>query len=212
MKETIVLIHLDLGIGGAERLVVNIACAIKSLGYNVVLLTSHHDTNHCFEETISSGCLYFKLSKFLSSNARALYSRFIKRLHSSPWRLATSQHLRWRNCSLRHHSNDLSRLCSIDLKIRKQESWFDIPWRSFGSYTFPTLDGNSSNVLLSLPWQGTFIFYYTIKHIIWTYSCCVWIVGVFWSKCIDSSLTFKRKSQPAALIAFSSTPVSFFNH
>lgn len=48
---------MDLGIGGAERLIINVACAMKTLGYNVVILTSHHDVNHCFEETKSLGYL-----------------------------------------------------------------------------------------------------------------------------------------------------------
>ena len=51
----IVLVHLDLGIGGAEMLVVNIACAMKSLGHEVKILTSHHDPSHCFEATKKGG-------------------------------------------------------------------------------------------------------------------------------------------------------------
>ncbi|KAI7906438.1 alpha-1,3/1,6-mannosyltransferase ALG2, partial [Cokeromyces recurvatus] len=47
----IAFIHPDLGIGGAERLVVDAAVGIQSKGHKVVMYTSHHDPNHCFEET-----------------------------------------------------------------------------------------------------------------------------------------------------------------
>ena len=51
----VVLIHLDLGIGGAEMLVVNVACAMKLLGHDVKIFTSHHDENRCFEVTKKGG-------------------------------------------------------------------------------------------------------------------------------------------------------------
>ncbi|CAG8714935.1 8064_t:CDS:2, partial [Acaulospora morrowiae] len=47
----IAFIHPDLGIGGAERLVVDAAKGLKSKGHDVVIYTSHHDRQHCFEET-----------------------------------------------------------------------------------------------------------------------------------------------------------------
>lgn len=47
----IVFLHPDLGIGGAERLVVDAALALRSQGHSVHFVTSHHDSNHCFEET-----------------------------------------------------------------------------------------------------------------------------------------------------------------
>lgn len=67
-KLNIAFIHPDLGIGkarergeyrcnynniigGAERLVVDAAAGIQSKGHQVVMYTSHHDPNHCFEET-----------------------------------------------------------------------------------------------------------------------------------------------------------------
>ncbi len=54
-----ILLHLDLGIGGAEKLVVNLACGLQNDGHEVQLLTTHHDENHCFDETSrsKSGCL-----------------------------------------------------------------------------------------------------------------------------------------------------------
>ncbi|KAF8826052.1 hypothetical protein HHX47_DHR6000727 [Lentinula edodes] len=47
----IAFIHPDLGIGGAERLVVDAALGLQDFGHKVDIYTSHHDTNHCFEET-----------------------------------------------------------------------------------------------------------------------------------------------------------------
>lgn len=47
----LVFIHPDLGIGGAERAVVDAAMALKSRGHSVIMMTSHFDTKHCFEET-----------------------------------------------------------------------------------------------------------------------------------------------------------------
>ncbi|KAI9279629.1 alpha-1,3/1,6-mannosyltransferase ALG2 [Sporodiniella umbellata] len=47
----IAFIHPDLGIGGAERLVVDAAVGCQSKGHEVMMYTSHHDREHCFEET-----------------------------------------------------------------------------------------------------------------------------------------------------------------
>lgn len=49
-KNTIIFIHPDLGIGGAERLVIDAALGLKSLGHTVVIFTSHCDPTHCFDE------------------------------------------------------------------------------------------------------------------------------------------------------------------
>lgn len=49
--KTIVFFHPDLGIGGAERLVVDAAVGLQDRGHKVVIYTSHRDTNHCFDET-----------------------------------------------------------------------------------------------------------------------------------------------------------------
>ncbi|XP_071445387.1 alpha-1,3/1,6-mannosyltransferase ALG2 [Hetaerina americana] len=47
----VTFLHPDLGIGGAERLVVDAALALKMKGHNVSFVTTHHDSSHCFEET-----------------------------------------------------------------------------------------------------------------------------------------------------------------
>lgn len=51
MSKKILFLHPDLGIGGAERLVVDAALALKNKGHSVSFVTTHHDFNHCFEET-----------------------------------------------------------------------------------------------------------------------------------------------------------------
>ncbi|KAF5318021.1 hypothetical protein D9619_012232 [Psilocybe cf. subviscida] len=47
----VAFVHPDLGIGGAERLVVDAAVGLQRLGHDVNLYTSYHDPGHCFEET-----------------------------------------------------------------------------------------------------------------------------------------------------------------
>ena len=47
----VVFLHPDLGIGGAERAIVDAALALISRGHLVNILTAHHDPSHCFEET-----------------------------------------------------------------------------------------------------------------------------------------------------------------
>ncbi|KAG6015580.1 Alpha-1,3-mannosyltransferase-like protein, partial [Claviceps citrina] len=47
---TVVFFHPDLGIGGAERLVVDAAVGLQSRGHRVVIFTNHCDAKHCFEE------------------------------------------------------------------------------------------------------------------------------------------------------------------
>lgn len=51
MKLNVVFMHPDLGIGGAERLVVDAAIAMKESGHLVQFITNHHSISHCFEET-----------------------------------------------------------------------------------------------------------------------------------------------------------------
>ncbi|KAJ1032988.1 hypothetical protein NDA16_000267 [Ustilago loliicola] len=50
-KLRIGFVHPDLGIGGAEKLVVDAALSLQQLGHEVVIFTSHHDPRHCFEAT-----------------------------------------------------------------------------------------------------------------------------------------------------------------
>ena len=45
------LLHPDLGIGGAERLMVDTVMALLAHGHTVEVFTTHHDPHHCFTET-----------------------------------------------------------------------------------------------------------------------------------------------------------------
>lgn len=49
-RKTIAFLHPDLGIGGAERLVVDAAVGLQNRGHRVVIFTSHCDPRHCFDE------------------------------------------------------------------------------------------------------------------------------------------------------------------
>lgn len=51
-KKTVVFIHPDLGIGGAERLIVDAAIGLQQQQYDVYMYTQHHDLSHCFRETM----------------------------------------------------------------------------------------------------------------------------------------------------------------
>ena len=46
----IIFLHPDLGIGGAERLIIDAAVGLQELGHKVTIFTSHCDPHHCFEE------------------------------------------------------------------------------------------------------------------------------------------------------------------
>lgn len=48
----IAIVHPDLGIGGAERLILDVALALQSINENnkITIFTSHCDPNHCFED------------------------------------------------------------------------------------------------------------------------------------------------------------------
>ncbi|MCJ1324231.1 Alpha-1,3-mannosyltransferase-like protein [Thelotrema lepadinum] len=48
--KSIVFFHPDLGIGGAERLIIDAAVALQDLGHRVTIYTSHRDVGHCFDE------------------------------------------------------------------------------------------------------------------------------------------------------------------
>ncbi|KAJ3372803.1 Alpha-1,3-mannosyltransferase-like protein [Allomyces arbusculus] len=48
---TVAFVHPDLGIGGAERLIVDAAAGLQSRGHTVRVYTSHHNPRHSFPET-----------------------------------------------------------------------------------------------------------------------------------------------------------------
>ena len=49
-RQNVVFFHPDLGIGGAERLVIDAAVGLQNRGHKVTIFTSHCDPNHCFPE------------------------------------------------------------------------------------------------------------------------------------------------------------------
>ncbi|RVX67173.1 hypothetical protein B0A52_08607 [Exophiala mesophila] len=49
-RKRIVFFHPDLGIGGAERLIIDAAVGLQDLGHKVTIFTSHCDPTHCFDE------------------------------------------------------------------------------------------------------------------------------------------------------------------
>lgn len=49
-RSNVIIIHPDLGIGGAERLIIDVAVALQNRGHRVTVYTSHRDETHCFEE------------------------------------------------------------------------------------------------------------------------------------------------------------------
>ncbi|KAI9318451.1 alpha-1,3/1,6-mannosyltransferase ALG2 [Dichotomocladium elegans] len=69
----IAFVHPDLGIGGAERLVVDAAVGMQSKGHQVVCYTSHHDPKHCFQETRDGTLEVIVQGDFLP---RTLFGRF----------------------------------------------------------------------------------------------------------------------------------------
>lgn len=69
----IAFLHPDLGIGGAERLIVDAALALKSKNHEISIFTAHHDENHCFSET-KDGSL--KTVVVGDSLPRSIFGRF----------------------------------------------------------------------------------------------------------------------------------------
>ncbi|KAJ5747165.1 uncharacterized protein N7511_008861 [Penicillium nucicola] len=49
-RANVTIIHPDLGIGGAERLIIDVALALQNRGHRVTIYTSHRDKAHCFDE------------------------------------------------------------------------------------------------------------------------------------------------------------------
>lgn len=79
----IAVLHPDLGIGGAERLIVDICLALKSVGHDVDLYTNFHDRQRCFDETrngqlnVVVACSWFPRQIFGRFYALCAYIRFI---------------------------------------------------------------------------------------------------------------------------------------
>jgi hypothetical protein len=101
----VAFVHPDLGIGGAERLVVDAAVGLQSCGHSVIIYTSHHDPSHSFPETNDGipSLLIHRLVCILSySNRNGKGSR--------SRRLDSSSLVRQRTRSIRYSSINLSRI------------------------------------------------------------------------------------------------------
>lgn len=60
-KKNIIFFHPDLGIGGAERLIIDAAVGLQNRGHKVVIFTSHCDPQHCFDEARDGMSILCKL-------------------------------------------------------------------------------------------------------------------------------------------------------
>jgi len=68
----VVFLHPDLGIGGAERLIVDCSLALQAKGHQTLIITAHHDKSHCFSETIAGHCEVISVGDWLP---RAVFGR-----------------------------------------------------------------------------------------------------------------------------------------
>ena len=64
----IVFLHPDLGIGGAEKAVIDAAVALKKKRHTVEFVTSYHDKAHCFPETIDGSLKVTVVGNWLPRN------------------------------------------------------------------------------------------------------------------------------------------------
>ena len=69
-KKRIVFFHPDLGIGGAERLIIDAAVGLQKRGHRVTIFTSHCDPRHCFDEARDGLSLSFTLPTALLTIGR----------------------------------------------------------------------------------------------------------------------------------------------
>lgn len=64
----VAFLHPDLGLGGAERLVVDAAVELVKLGQTVDIYTAHYDPGRCFEETRTGMFGIFVFGSWLPRN------------------------------------------------------------------------------------------------------------------------------------------------
>lgn len=64
----IVFFHPDLGIGGAERLVIDAAVGLQNRGHKVTIFTSYCDPKHCFDEARDGKLFACQLNTYIHSS------------------------------------------------------------------------------------------------------------------------------------------------
>lgn len=69
----VAVLHSDFGIGGAERLILDICLGLKDSGYKVDIYTNHFDKNRCFEEFKQDN---FKIITFLNMIPLTILGKF----------------------------------------------------------------------------------------------------------------------------------------
>jgi alpha-1,3/alpha-1,6-mannosyltransferase len=84
----LVFIHPDLGVGGAERLIIDVAMAAKASGHQITMLTNHYDPKHCFEDTKDLNIIVKAsfLPRHLSGKFHAFFA-YLKIFLASLWLL-----------------------------------------------------------------------------------------------------------------------------
>jgi alpha-1,3/alpha-1,6-mannosyltransferase len=107
----IAFLHPDLGIGGAERLVVDAALSLQAAGHQVTVFTAHHDRRLCFTET-ADGTL-----------AVRVYGRFLP--------LHVGQRLR-APCAI-------ARMAYLACAVRLRDGYFDVIFCDLVSHAIPLL-------------------------------------------------------------------------
>lgn len=73
MMGKIAVIHPDLGVGGAERLIVDASKALQDVGHDVTIYTGYHDRDRCFKETIDGTLKTLTIGSWIP---RALFDKF----------------------------------------------------------------------------------------------------------------------------------------
>lgn len=69
----IAVIHPDLGVGGAERLIVDASRALQDVGHEVTIYAGYHDKERCFKETIDGTLRTRIIGSWIP---RSLFGRF----------------------------------------------------------------------------------------------------------------------------------------
>lgn len=69
----VVIVHPDLGVGGAERLIIDAGLALQDKGHQVKFYTGHHDKHRCFQETADGTLEVIALGSWIP---RSIFNRF----------------------------------------------------------------------------------------------------------------------------------------